>query len=67
MMDWVDVTKKLPEGSDIVWVKRKNGSVVKAYFHEDEMDWIKFYTKEKITKFQEKETLKFLDDVTHWK
>jgi len=67
-MKWISVEDKKPGDylTYVVMVKRKSGEVTKAYYHADNMAWLSFYSKEKRNYFQDKSTLKWLDDVTHW-
>jgi flagellin-specific chaperone FliS len=65
-IEWISVKDRLPESHDIIKVKNENGDEIKAYFHADQMSWLYFYTKEKLSHFQCKNSLKFLHDVTHW-
>lgn len=45
VMEWIDVNEKMPKGKgDIVKVRRANGNEIKAYYHEDSMHWLSFYT-----------------------
>lgn len=67
VMEWIDVNEKMPKGKgDIVKVRRANGNEIKAYYHEDSMHWLSFYTSAPLSKFQCYETRNFLHDVTHW-
>ena len=64
--EWIDTEDHLPDcRSDILIVKRKNGSITKAYFYSDKMQWLDFYGVEP-TYFWEKHSQKPLYDVVHW-
>lgn len=65
MSEWVDAEKQLPECHDVLKVRRKNGDEVKAYYYSDGMAWVQFYGV-KTSRFQDRSTLSFLFDVTHW-
>jgi hypothetical protein len=65
-MEWIDVKDRIPEYLCVLMVKRENGSIEKVNFHHDQMQWLSFYTKEKLSHFQSCETNRFLHDVTHW-
>ena len=40
---WVKVEERIPLESDIFKVKLKNGDIISAYFHIDQMSWLNFY------------------------
>jgi hypothetical protein len=65
-MNWIGVKEKLPLDSWILRIKRANGDESKAYFHADKMVWLSYYTKDKLSHFQDCKSLEFLYDVTHW-
>jgi len=67
MSDWIDVNEKLPLCSNVVKAKTSDGDEIKCYFHKDRMGWLSNYTKANLTHFQCHKSLKFLDNVTHWK
>ena len=66
-MNWINITEKLPHDTCIVKVKRANGEESTAYFHDDKMNWLMFYTKKKLSHFQDEKSLEFLYDVTYWR
>ena len=65
-MDWVKVDDKLPSFHCIVLIKRSSGITSKAYYHSDKMGWAHSYEKFPWSFFQDKKTLEWLEDVTHW-
>jgi hypothetical protein len=65
-MEWISVKNKLPYTHCILRVRRENGEETKAYFHADKMGWAHNYYKFPWTHFQDKKTLEWLEDVTHW-
>jgi hypothetical protein len=62
---WIDLTDKYPPFSGIYQVKLDNNFVIKAYYHDDAMNWLNLFGQ-KTNHFQDHETLKFIDNVTHW-
>lgn len=69
MSEWIKVSdaKNLPNNSTILKVKRANGDEVKAYFHHDNLGRMALYHPPgKNLRWQDKKTLEFLQDVTHW-
>jgi hypothetical protein len=64
---WVDVNERLPDFHATLKARKENGEEVKCYFHQDRMAWLRFYTREKLSYFQDFETLEFLHNITHWK
>lgn len=62
---WIALADSYPPHSGIYQVKLSNENEIKAYYHSDKMNWLKFYGK-KTTHFQDYETNKFIDNVTHW-
>lgn len=66
MTEWISVSERLPKGiGDIVMALRENKNITKAYYHQDEVAWVKFYGV-KTSIFQDHKTKEFLFDVTHW-
>lgn len=65
--EWIDIKNDLPDGPGcIVNVKSKNSEVKKACYHRDGMIWLSYYTKDRLSRFQCFDTLRFMHDVTHW-
>jgi hypothetical protein len=64
---WVDVNERLPSFHVIVMARKEDGEEVKCYFHLDRFAWLNFYTREKVSYFQDFKTLEFLHNITHWK
>lgn len=65
-MGWISVDEKLPHGAgDIVMIKTKDGEIIKAYYHQDQMVWLAFYFKGERSHFQDMQG-NFLHNVAHW-
>lgn len=67
LVDWVSVDDKLPKFHGIVDVKRSDCTCRRAYFHADKMSWAHNYRKFPWSHWQDKKTLEWLEDVTHWR
>lgn len=65
-MKWIKTEDRLPNFHEVLKVRRENGNVVKAYFHKDKMEWLKFYCKGPLSHFQDHKSLEFLFDVIEW-
>jgi len=65
--EWVFCKERMPPQTGIMWVRKENGEEVKAYFHADHMgDLAWYYPRGMSLYFQDHQTKKFLQDVTHW-
>lgn|GEM_PF-6632536 len=66
-MEWISVQDRLPKGLGcIVNVKKEDGTTTRAYYHADKMAWAHCYEKFPWSHWQDKQTLEWLEDVTHW-